>query len=380
MNLHQNWPLLAVTKSLYTTLEPAQEAAAKVNFLPKIQQFAKRPVKAEDVHIRGTRIINSKPASFYGVFSLGALQEVAELIPGRPLMFEHNYDTAPVGRFFAGKRVFMPETSLTPRKYGYWTEGLFYVPADAEGTSIVDRVDLGVYSETSLAWAFLETKCSICKADIRSWECGHWPGEIYDPGGLCTFEMSKIVDVLEGSIVYAGAERGTHFYNPNEPEAATAHASEPAVMRASRWVATLTAQYGGVQHIEAMLASKRGEEPGSTGEMLIEAMFSSTERAHPRDRAEPRRSEIQTVLCSKDRFESKDDAAKWCRENSFAWDKHEESREDHRFTQRDAADLDPASLRTIAVTDGVQAVIGSAKKSGGAAQASASLLESLFAA
>jgi len=72
---------------------------------------------------------------------------------------------------------------------------------------------------------------------------------------------------------------------------------------------------------------------------------------------------VQTVICSKDRFDSADAARSWVKAHDFKSTKTDETERSYRFRQREPGDFQPGSFRTISLTDGVSAVIGRLKAS-----------------
>lgn len=68
-------------------------------------------------------------------------------------------------------------------------------------------------------------------------------------------------------------------------------------------------------------------------------------------------TEIQTVIFSKEKF-TLDECREWLDEHEFKSDKVDENDSSYRFRQRDPDDFDSDSLRTIEISDGIQAVVG----------------------
>lgn len=73
-------------------------------------------------------------------------------------------------------------------------------------------------------------------------------------------------------------------------------------------------------------------------------------------------TEVQSVICSKDTFDSPEAAAKWCADHDFKSDKVDETGQSYRFRQFDPAMCQTDSERTIDITDGVKAVVCRKKK------------------
>lgn len=70
---------------------------------------------------------------------------------------------------------------------------------------------------------------------------------------------------------------------------------------------------------------------------------------------------IQTLILSKERFNSEEAARAWVEENGFRSDKVDETDDSYRYRQMDPDEFMEGSFRTIELTDGVQAVIGRMK-------------------
>jgi hypothetical protein len=67
---------------------------------------------------------------------------------------------------------------------------------------------------------------------------------------------------------------------------------------------------------------------------------------------------IQTLIFSKEVFDSAEAAQSWAKDHDFKSDKVDETENTYRLRQRDPGDFKDDSFKTIELTDGVQAVIG----------------------
>lgn len=74
-------------------------------------------------------------------------------------------------------------------------------------------------------------------------------------------------------------------------------------------------------------------------------------------------TEVQTIICDKEVFETSEEAAKWCKEHDFKSDKVDETEDAFRFRQFDPESCQNDSFKTIDITDGVKGVICRPKKS-----------------
>jgi hypothetical protein len=318
--------IVGVSTGSFEPLTADAERRAKDEYLQQIKQFtSKANLQPEDFHVRGMRIVNSQRDYYYSRFTLPALNEVAELMPGAPVMIGHDYRNMPIGTFFAAHRVFRPAKLRAPRKDSYWVEALFYVPNDDEGNSIIRRIDLGTWREVSLGWRFTTANCGICGESIR--ECPHLPGEIYEEG-IAEFEMSGIVDVLEGSMVFRGGQKGTHLFNPGQ-----------------RALAAVEEQYPNIVTAASLLQDKYEKRAGG--------MFGPMPKPGLR-------SSVQSVIASRLRFDTPAEASSWVRSHSFRADTPSNDGEGYRFEQ--FALKDDQELRRIKLEDGIFALVAKSSK------------------
>lgn len=303
-------------------LTPDEAAAEADKHLDDIRRFAKAPVAPDSVHVYGAVLTRSSINSWWGRFPREELATVASLVPGRPLMVGHDYDRAPIGRFFAAERQFRPLYQRMPREFGYAVRALFYLPRDPEGDAAARRIDLGIWSEVSMGWWFLDAVCSVCGNDVRDFDaCKHWPGQVYEAAdgqpGLCWFDMENTTAVAEGSVVYMGAVRGTDLFPV--PRAAMAAAAV-----GGRTGAGPVPEFLGPK--ADVLASAPTVPPGCGAG--LDELLAPASRA-----AESVRSSVQSVLCSKQCFESPEEARRWCSEHDFRSDKLADEGQYYAFRQ-----------------------------------------------
>ena len=71
---------------------------------------------------------------------------------------------------------------------------------------------------------------------------------------------------------------------------------------------------------------------------------------------------VQTLIFSKEKFETAEAAKAWAKAHDFRSDKVDETDESWRLRQRDPGDFQEGSFRTITLTEGVKAVIGRLKQ------------------
>jgi hypothetical protein len=325
---------LSVREALMIQRPLSSENAVKDHFLAAIHTHAgTRDLSAEDIHVRGMYLCNSKRDHYYSRFSLSALDEIAELIPGRPVMTGHNYHTLPVGRFFNARRVYRPELG-EPKNDSYWLEAHFYVPRDAEGDALVRRIDQGIYREVSIGWRCVEGACALCGNSITDRDrCGHVPGEVYEDG-ICEYEFNGITAVLEGSLVFAGGQKDTSLFNPDA-------VAEAASMSAEQF-------------------AQRADLDASKLPTMKRAFVSQVPEISSGANMRQLRDSIQSIVMHKERFRDRTAAARWVREHEFRADKATESDDSFRFVQFPDGNCEDGSCRTLGAgkhDNGVQFVV-----------------------
>ena len=119
------------------------------------------------------------------------------------MLIGHNKRSLGVARFFGGSVEKHEENSYIVPQF-YWLRG----HSSAEDLRVA--IDGGLYSEASISFAYKKPTCSVCGKDIRT--CEHLPGSLCEGQNEPVFYYyDSVVAVLEGSLVYRGAQPGTGF-------------------------------------------------------------------------------------------------------------------------------------------------------------------------
>jgi hypothetical protein len=161
------------------------------------------PVSERDVYVRRCRLAGDAIDTYYGRFRTEDLPKLLALIQGAPLLVGHNKRSLGVARFFGGsvsehegRNYIMPSF--------YWLRG----HSSAEDLRVA--IDGGLYSEASISFVYEKPTCAVCGEDIRA--CDHLPGSPGDGNSESVFYYyDNVAAVLEGSLVYRGAQPGTGF-------------------------------------------------------------------------------------------------------------------------------------------------------------------------
>ncbi|MBI1389271.1 MAG: hypothetical protein GC154_12570 [bacterium] len=189
----------ACQKPAFTGDAPSEDDMALIN------RLAASPLRADQVYVRAMLICSTQPCESDGCqFTPEALEQIASIIVGRSVLPGHNRQSLPLARFFKAEVTRAPEDgeAMFVRAWFYWLRGV------SGARDLLLNVDGGIYREVSLAWKFNAWRCSICgQANGR---CSHRPGEAYQ-GARCYRLIDRVTEVLEGSLVYKSADRGTNI-------------------------------------------------------------------------------------------------------------------------------------------------------------------------
>lgn len=340
--------------------DPDTQKRLVAQHLPAINRYANAELSADDVLVMGMYLCNTARDFYYSRFSRKALDEVAELTPGRPVQASHTYGLGmlglPLARYFDADVVQLEKRGWS-KKDSHWTKCLYYTVNDEEGQRIYNRVRTGVWKEVSIGWRCADATCSICNESILS--CGHEPGEVYERGGMCEYEFNGITGVLEGSFVFAGGQKDTSTFIPGE------RGARPVVSADG----LLWSEMGAYK--QALRTYARANGPG-----IQPWARTPTDDVVRILRAEPgMRRELFALELTKERYPDTADAKRWVRDNDFRADRMEESDAARRFVQFDASASAEVTVKTVRVDDGVSGLYLRAKTKRDAARSVEELLK-----
>jgi hypothetical protein len=160
------------------------------------------PVSARDVFVRRCRLAGDAIDAYYGCFRPEDLPKLLALIQGAPLLVGHDKHSLGVARFFGG--------SIAEHEgHRYVTPRFYWLRGHSSADDLRVAIDGGLYSEASISFAYRLPTCSVCGEDIRT--CTHLPGSTDKEGKTAFYWYDDVAAVLEGSLVYRGAEPGTGF-------------------------------------------------------------------------------------------------------------------------------------------------------------------------
>lgn len=133
-------------------------------------------------------------------FSDTALEELAKLFVGRPVISDHQWSSnGQVARIYA--------TGVEDAGDCKRLVGRCYVPRLERTKGLIDEIETGIKREVSVGCAMAHTVCSICGVDMRRGAgCGHRKGMTYGEK-LCYHILDGAEDAYELSLVAVPAQR-----------------------------------------------------------------------------------------------------------------------------------------------------------------------------
>lgn len=201
----------------------------------KIARFTPRGIDLDRVHVRSFLAANSRPSKD-GMLRIRekAMSRFAKLYPGAPLMRNHGLwssDDMPVGR------VFDAHTRTADDKARELILSAYFLKGDEEGDRMADKIDAGIWSETSIHGAFSVFDCSICGKTLDPSEKNacteHEPGTEYG-GEMARIELDEPTEAPEFSLCWSGRLAGTRALSQHM--AGTVTVSQLMEQRSPSWL------------------------------------------------------------------------------------------------------------------------------------------------
>ncbi|MFH1742138.1 MAG: hypothetical protein ABIH23_24305 [bacterium] len=186
------------------TLTDSQSSGNEAD-LAAINLLSQTRLEWEDVYVRSMYLCSDQPCeSDWSRFAPRALEQIGRLVVGQSVITGHDRKSLPLARFFKADVIERndPKTGVP----SLWVQAWFYWLRETSGAAdLLLNIDGGIYREVSIAWRYRHWQCSICGQEDGV--CTHRPGEIVGTA-RCLRVIDDIVDVLEGSLVYKGADGG----------------------------------------------------------------------------------------------------------------------------------------------------------------------------
>ncbi len=175
--------------------------------LRKINEFSRKKLTREEVYTFSLILCDNETDRDCERFSIPALETLAKLFVGKTGIFDHSLRSGD-----QSARIFETMVISDSEKKTGCGENYTYISAKAymirseKNKDLIEEIEGGIKKETSVNCSVEKIECSVCGKDIRSSECPHRKGEIYD-SKKCVGILTNPTDAYEFSFVAVPAQR-----------------------------------------------------------------------------------------------------------------------------------------------------------------------------
>ena len=174
--------------------------------LSLINQFTLTPLEKEDVYTFKLVMCDNDIDRHFERFTDKALDTMAELFVGKPLIKDHNARADnQIGRIYSTEVVEGDGLTEIGTQYRQLIAHCYVLNIDSNRKLIAD-IKGGIKKEVSVGLRIAKFVCSICGLDNAVSACYHWWGKT-DEGEVCHFTLEDPVDAYEVSFVVVPAQR-----------------------------------------------------------------------------------------------------------------------------------------------------------------------------
>lgn len=178
----------------------------KTNELDLINNYARRPLKEDEVYVFSVVLCDNDIDRDYERFTVESLTVLEKLFIGKTGVFDHNPKAEnQTARIISCKvEAVQGKTNAVGDDY-FRLVARAYMPITDKNKDLRLAIDSGILKEVSVGCAVKETRCSICGKNIDSIECSHRKGEMYNDK-VCYGELINPTDAYEWSFVAIPAQ------------------------------------------------------------------------------------------------------------------------------------------------------------------------------
>lgn len=198
-----------MTERILKTFIKTKSAANAAADLEQINQYALRELKPEEVFCFSVVMCDDRIDRAMERFTPVALQKLAKLFVGRPLISDHHWSSKE-----QKGRVYSAEVAKTPEGISQLIGKVYMIRAGND--DVISAIEAGILKEVSVGFACKPPVCSVCgepfeySYDSMRMECknGHIKGNRTEIGDLIVGEIREPTDAYELSLVAVPAQPG----------------------------------------------------------------------------------------------------------------------------------------------------------------------------
>lgn len=185
--------------------------------LPLIQKLALIEVDPEKLYVREVTACSDQLDRAYGRIPEPYLQRLAETLPGKSLLLNHDSQSEEVACGLVHSAQVRPSQAGEPGTHVLVAR--FYLVRDSESEDYIRRMDAGIIRHCSICFRYDKELCDVCELDY--WQCPHTRGQRLDDGRRVTYHFAGELDryeALELSLVYLGRQYGSEIRHSDRKE------------------------------------------------------------------------------------------------------------------------------------------------------------------
>lgn len=199
--------------------------------LEKINRYTRREFGADEIYTFSVVLCDNEIDRDGERFTVGALQKLAELFPGKTGIFNHSMQAQNQTARIYSCGVERDEARRTQCGEPYSRlVAQAYLPKSEKNGDLILELESGIKKEVSVGCAVAGVNCSVCGADLKKEGCAHTRGKSYG-GKICCAELSEPTDAYEWSFVAVPAQREAGVIKSYSPDFQSAEDVEKALAR-----------------------------------------------------------------------------------------------------------------------------------------------------
>ena len=175
--------------------------------LTKINEFSRKNLTPQEVYTFSLILCDNETDRDCERFSIPALETLSKLFVGKTGIFDHSLRSGDQSARIFETMVISDNERKTScgENYTYILAKAYMIKSE-KNKDLIEEIEGGIKKETSVNCAVEKIECSVCGKDIRSSECPHRKGEIYN-SQKCVGILTNPTDAYEFSFVAVPAQR-----------------------------------------------------------------------------------------------------------------------------------------------------------------------------
>lgn len=171
-----------------------------------INKYTRKPLEKDEVYAFNVILCDNEIDRDYERFDNDALINLSEMFLGVTGIFDHNPTAKNQSARIFKTEVEYPQGKTTSYGEQYAVlKAKAYMPLTEKNKDLITEIEAGIKKEVSVSCAVGGKICSVCANDLRSPECSHTKGNVYN-SKVCCGILTNPSDAYEWSFVAVPAQ------------------------------------------------------------------------------------------------------------------------------------------------------------------------------